>query len=285
MVNLPKVTLTGPALLFLVGAASTVVFLAGVFRCASEGGWNREDRAGFGGNTSSGCGANTAYALCTGLFSMLVVGGFLLAALGNASCASKAAPVVGVFLMLWWTVAALVLTFDGPFVVVSNGYLGSWLSCVAAFVYALEVSPLFHRVAIEVSGEAEKVTRHMLLMVVASIIELVAAALGCGRGGCSDYWAYATAVGAVSLFLCSVLIVGPKLAAMDRLVKPICLFLALFWFVALVILTFVAPFVLASNGFWATWIACIASGLIAYDAFSGQPTASSGVVAHPANGP
>lgn len=277
----------GSVLLAIIGIASAVVFLAGAFRCGRAG-WrndgNRDfaegDRFGNSGNDGSGCGGDEAYALSAGLVSLVVIVCLLIAQniSSGTTCAAKAGPIVGVCLFAWWLVGAAILTFHGPFYVVSNGYIGAWVAFFTSVAFALEVSELMQKAASLVTGEANKINVHLLVVLVGSIVELVAAALVCSNG-CGGYVAYAVAVGATSLFFCLVLVVGPQLSASaNQLAFPIAVFLFLWWFVGAVILTFITPFVVASNGFWATWASAMATTLVAKDAFvareHGRPTAA-----------
>mmetsp|Transcript_10599 Transcript_10599/g.35939 ORF Transcript_10599/g.35939 Transcript_10599/m.35939 type:complete len:145 (+) Transcript_10599:570-1004(+) len=124
----------------------------------------------------------------------------------------------------------------------------------------MAVSSLVAQAAGAVSGEARKTSPAVAGLTVASAVELVAAAVFCGN--CQSYVAYAVAVGAVSFFLCLVLIVGPRVSGgFARSAPWVCLFLFLWWLAAAVVLTFISPFVYAGNGYFATWVALICSGV------------------------
>lgn len=273
-------TVNGGLLLAIIGIASAVVFLAGVFRCdRADFRFDANDWGRGSGDGDSGCGGSEAYALCAGLISMLLVVGLLVARRpsSSAAAAGSATPALGAFLLLWWLVAALVLTFHGPFYAVGNGYIGVWAACFASFAFAHEVSATVQKVSAPVIGGARAMNRHVLVVVAGSTVELVAAALGC-RSGCAGYSAYAVAVGAASLFLCFLLIILPKTSLKgNRAMLALSVFLFLWWFVGAVILTFISPFTSASNGYWATWASVIAAALIAQTA-SGHAQPSAGAV-------
>lgn len=65
-------TVNGGLLLAIIGIASAVVFLAGVFRCdRADFRFDANDWGRGSGDGDSGCGGSEAYALCAGLISML----------------------------------------------------------------------------------------------------------------------------------------------------------------------------------------------------------------------
>jgi len=265
---------TGNGLLGLIAFASGVVFLAGCFSCGRSRGWGNgwgdDDNNGRGngfyvnnGNNNNGCFGNVAYTLACGLVGMVVA---LFMIFGEkcspvAGCVSSARPYVGLFLFLWWLIGACIITFDGPYTVVSNGYLGAWVACFASIAYSMEVSEWANKFINLFKGEASKMGTAMLGLVIASCVELIAAAIACGN--CSNYVAYAVAVGAVSLFFCIVILFVPQcIPAASSAAPYIMVFLFLWWFVAAIVLTFVSPFVWAGNGYFATWVAAICAAIM-----------------------
>lgn len=285
----------GAALLTLIGLSSAVVFIAGLFRCAradfKDTKTEERDSHANSGNTGAGCSGDETWAMFAGLVAVVLVAGLLLFQKipWSSAATTKSTPVFGAFLSVWWLIAALVLTFKGPFFLVSNGFLGAWIASLASLIYALEVSKRVHNFAARVSGERDKINAHVLILIVASVVELIAAALFC-KAGCTGLNAYAVAVGAASIFFCLVLVLDPTIdAAANHLNLSLAVILFLWWFVAAIILTFITPFVEASNGFWATWVAAFTSGFIAKEAIaarmdglrlrgSGQPAAAATTV-------
>lgn len=52
----------------------------------------------------------------------------------SSALAEKLSVGLSTFLAIWWFPGAFVLTFQGPFTTVGNGYFGSW----ACFLFAIQ---------------------------------------------------------------------------------------------------------------------------------------------------
>mmetsp|Transcript_14847 Transcript_14847/g.43630 ORF Transcript_14847/g.43630 Transcript_14847/m.43630 type:complete len:248 (+) Transcript_14847:3-746(+) len=181
-----------------------------------------------------------------------------------------------------WFLAAAIFTSAGPFTSVGNGYIGAWLAAAAA-LRAAHVSSVRARALMAALAEryertagAASVSSAVTVLAAASAVETVAAALACaaadaeGNGSCGGHVAYAVAVGAVSLFACLIFValgILPVAAASGATVRrALAAFLFTWWAVAAAVLTFVAPFTVASNGYFATWAAMLASVQVVHDA-------------------
>lgn len=258
---------SGRGLLVLIFVASAVVFLAGAFSCGRAQGWGGDSGRGNGNAWGNeGCSSYTAWALCAGLISMLVAFFMLIGEKIGAlrDCTSKSAPFVAIFFCVWWLFGAGVITFAGPYTVVSNGYLGSWIAFFGSVLYGLEVSSAVQTVVGAFSGQMEKTGPAMAGVVLASIIELIAASVFCNN--CQHFTAYAVAVGAVSLALCILIVLVPKCTdKLNQAIPYVVLLLFLWWLAGAIVLTFVAPFVWAGNGFFSTWVAVVCAALVYKD--------------------
>lgn len=92
--------------------ASLVVLFSGVAEC------------------SHGCkDYNASYAIAVGCVSFAVV---LIRILLSAKLPEKGNKVFVMFMIVWWAVALIVLTFFNPFTNVGNGYFGTWAALICS---------------------------------------------------------------------------------------------------------------------------------------------------------
>ena len=105
-------------------------------------------------------------------------------------------------------------------------------------------------------------------LLVASVALTVQGAQNCSDGhyhydkrGCTNETAYAVAVGSVSLAFLLLLNLLEKVVQQNATtLKPFfAVFLALWWFIAVCVLTFDAPYTQTGNGFFACWVGFLAS--------------------------
>ena len=103
-----------------------------------------------------------------------------------------------------------------------------------------------------------------LILLCASVFELIAAVVLCSDWVCTGLVAYAVSAGAVSAFFALVVLVCLRYddavpAPMVDLVPLMSAFLFVWWLPAWLALTFVGPFPGLCNGFFASWAALVAS--------------------------
>jgi len=199
------------------------------------------------------CEGREAYAVTVGAVSGLITLVYLLMARYNR-LPSNARFVLAVFMFIWWTVGAGMLTFPGgTFQITGNGYFGSWggWSC-SAWLMKTE----YGRLQSLVDRFSEQ--GHVSWLLLASLLEMGAAIAQCNQiiSKCTDYDAFALATGVVSVVITLCLIFIP---ALQGQIKVIGMFLVLWWVAGAGINTFKGPFQFTGNGFFSSWACLIAS--------------------------
>jgi len=179
---------------------------------------------------------------------------------------------VAIFLMLWWTAGVIVVTFFNPFVSVannglygsnvgvSNGYFGSWFAFMAAVkavrASGLKMSEISH---LDRLSEAQMPAFYLFL----SSSVVMGAAIGpCSpSSSCTNYNAFAIALGVVSQFLSLFICFGGGKSP-QQTIKYTALFLGLWWVVGTGVVTFGAPFTSAGNGYFASFASVFLSFVV-----------------------
>jgi len=199
------------------------------------------------------CEGKDAYTVAVGAASAIIALFYLMMARYNR-LPSNARFVLAVFMFIWWTIGAGVLTFPGGmFQLTGNGYFGSWGAwCCSAWLMKTEYTRL--QSLVDRFSELGMVSWLLL----ASVVELCASIANCDQvwSECTDYDAFALAAGVVSVVITLILIFVPALTAQ---VKIIAAFLVLWWIAGAGINTFKGPFQVTGNGFFSSWACLIAS--------------------------
>jgi len=176
------------------------------------------------------------------------------------------------FLFLWWMAGVGATTFTTStafFSFAGTLYFSTWCAFIfSGFIMHSEWEQF--RSAVANMRQMEASSRSTFYLLLASLVEAIAAAFVCGTpdatgtgaGVCSGQEVYALIAGIVSLILCLALlrVDSEKFGGADKFVG---LFLALWWAVAMGYLTIAGPFIIAGNGFFATWAAFFASFFVA----------------------
>jgi len=141
------------------------------------------------------------------------------------------------FVWVWWIVGAVILTFEGPFLVTSNGYFGCWA--------ALAISTFWLW-----GGGASTNSSSQAGILVASVILIMAVCLSYNSSDAACV--YALIVASLTILYVLLLMATPLVSGKAA---SICsLILLALWVAAAIWLTFVGPFLLTGNGYFATWL-------------------------------
>ena len=192
-----------------------------------------------------------------------------------------------IFMMIWWGVAAAVLTFFEPFNTTSNAYFAIWAATVASFFNVGSAFDNLRDALISMSSQEGESERKLLAgLILAAFVALFAAlnvltatttisTAMTGGGVTADQRGaatYALIVGILTDTFGSVLynMIGKKRAS-PTLLKLFAAIFSTLWFIGVLTLTFVSqPFYITGNGFFATWACALLSFAFAYREFLGS---------------
>jgi len=188
--------------------------------------------------------------------------------------------LLAVSLVLLWLLAAAVLTMERPFSPGShagyagNGYYCTWICCCAALVYMVVMVPCATRSLIKMVVYTDGSEKFLFLILACSLVELYHSCYVCGETlECSGMVAWAVVVGFVSSVAASLFLVLPCCSpSLGRFEWYYAMFLLLWWLLGVATLTPTrhyacsqsnprcnGMFTSSSNGYFASWIALIAS--------------------------
>ena len=159
------------------------------------------------------------------------------------------------FLCLWWGIAAMVLTFDGPYLITSNGYFGCWAAAIGSSYLFYSKGGKFKELCDRYAAYHEG-ARTLSILLIASIVELLAALFALPGNGKTKF---ALAAGVVSIFAVLVLMFVNTID--DNAKRLVHGFLMVWWGCGVAVCTFPSsgPFLVTGNGYFGTWIAAFAS--------------------------
>lgn len=204
------------------------------------------------------CEGNIAYAVAVGAIGSLVVLVYMLM-VKFASIPPKGKIVMTVFLFLWWSLGAFIITFDGPYVVTSNAYFGTWVAWITS---AVLLSNSFSEVQSAVS-RFKNLGRSVGLLFLGSAVEMAASIAFCTDRRCEEYAAYALAAGVVSVVLVLALIFIP---ALQENKKVLGWFFVVWWVAGAGVNTFAGIFQITGNGYFSSWLCLAASVMLLSEA-------------------
>lgn len=177
---------------------------------------------------------------------LTVISGLYLAALYTQSIGENLDLLACFVLFVGWAFTAGYVTFEGPFVIPTNGYVAAWLGA-AASVGNLVYSSKF---ADQMKTRLAQQSLPLMLMIGASIVVIFASV---ANGCCNGDEIYGIIAGAVGVIVGIIrLVVG------ESVDKPVAIFLAVWWSAAGIYLTF-TEFKEIGNGFIGAWVALISS--------------------------
>jgi len=240
--------------------ASVVQAAAAINNCSTQ--------PGITGN----CSGLYGYAVALGVTSAVLISIYLiLFTFAREKLWEKSMMYLSAFLFLWWMAGIGATTFTTNTILFSFAgtlYFSTWCAFIfSGFIMHSEWEQF--RSALASMKQMEASNRSTFYLLLASLVEAIAAAFACGTADavagnpqCSGSEIYALIAGIISMILCLVLlrVDSEKFGGADKFVG---VFLALWWAVGMGYLTIAGPFIVAGNGFFATWAAFFASFFVA----------------------
>ncbi|KAL7488237.1 hypothetical protein ACHAWX_000221, partial [Stephanocyclus meneghinianus] len=157
--------------------------------------------------------------------------------------------ISSVFLLLWWTVGTGIITFRGPFVDTSNGWIAAWGGFFATLHWCLGIdTSTFHDLS-----EGRRYLKFLqfwsVVLVFASITPLRYKPMGYEGAG------FAIAAGVLSLVACMYMISFYNELSRE-VMRMTSMLLFLLWVCVAGVCTFYGPFLVPNNGYFACWTGC-----------------------------
>lgn len=156
------------------------------------------------------------------------------------------------FLFVWWCVGAGIMTFQGPFTVTTNGYFATWAALAASAFIAGEVTPIINDANGNIKALSVDGTPLVTLLICAFIV-LFAALQNLATWEPMLMLACAAVAILYSVLL---LVASDKFTAQQQQMAASIMLLV--WCTEAGIGTFHGPFIVTSNGFFASWVGLMA---------------------------
>jgi len=168
-------------------------------------------------------------------------------------------PVVGehsseklcsVFLLLWWIIGTGIITFKGPFTVTSNGWFGAWGGLISSCQWCIGLDFASY-------NSQSREIKYLLNLVFCSIVAILASISPLRVKSYNFEGAgVSIAAGAITLIVCAYLI-GMFNDIAKNVIKLTAVLLFVLWVITAGICTYMGPFLLTGNGFFAVWLSAL----------------------------
>eukprot|EP00978_Attheya_sp_CCMP212_P022754 scaffold68343_cov40-Attheya_sp.AAC.1 len=160
-----------------------------------------------------------------------------------------------IFLFVWWIIAAGILTFDGPFVLTSNGYFACWAGCI--------LSTIGLGYSINTLQESVTSLGSLLGLGVASVV-VILALLGSFSAFLTES-IFSMVVACLSLLAVSSIWYAERIEFKINYYVEVPMFsvLSFLWILLACLVTFSGPFQSTGNGYFASWGGAIMSAVLA----------------------
>jgi len=184
----------------------------------------------------------------------------IVMAIGSGSKVEGALPHVAVFLFSWWAIGTGIMTFQGPFLVTTNGYFGAWLAVASSAVLCHNLVQSFR----DFVGRFGNYGRLLLLLLIASVTLLVQVLFDTFDDYEHKNLSVAWIVAAGTLSVCLVMMLTKASEDIGRVLMVVNFLL---WAVGVGFLTFDAPYLHTGNAYFACWCGLCMSALAVWRLF------------------
>jgi len=254
---IPHSLVKGQSAIVYLTVASVVLLIAAVQHSDRTGWWHN------GGHDN-----RTTYSFIVAIVSLLISGVIFLLSIAKADsridhklfsmpklgdCTLRM--LIAAFLVIWWAVAAAILTFVGPFVFLGNAYFALWAGLIASLVWFELVSGV---------DATPRVFGPALALLLCSATLLYACLSKYDVSQPEVAWG--VTLGAISTAFSALLCLAGHSLSVD-IRRALALLLVLLWIPGAGVLTFDGPFTVAGNGYFASWLGLLSAVSLALEQF------------------
>jgi len=221
------------------------------------------------------CEEENAFAVAVGTISLFLCICYVICLLFKRDFISKFTQYLSLFLLIWWTVGVIVLTFKHPFNTTGNGYFACWGALLLSIYYcqlAVEKLKVFgDRISNAISGS--QLRKLIMLLMFLSYVEAFASLVLWDEvgGGSTDkqskqeVWIFCCGIisGALTMIYLLLEIFRPGMIK-KQCSKYFSWFLVVWWMFGAGVATFDEPFPTTGNGYFCAWGAFVTSVYLAY---------------------
>jgi len=183
---------------------------------------------------------------------------------------------LSLFLLIWWGVGVIVLTFKSPFNTTGNGYFACWGAALLSIYYcqvAVEKLKVFgERMSNAISGSLQR--KLIVLLMFLSYVEAFASLVlwderntagSIAKKSNQEVWIFACGIiaGGLSTIYLLLEIFRPGMIKAEFL-KFFSWFMVIWWMFGAGVATFDDPFPTTGNGYFCAWGAFVSSFYLAY---------------------
>ena len=244
--------LSFPQTMLLIAAASFLQLIASCAFCKQKG----------------GCDARNGFGVAVGLVSLVLTLGFVVYhnQKGPEVETPRAVQSISLFLFVWWFASVVTNTFVGECSVVNNCWLSTWIAFLVSALLAIRNIGLLRKSANRLGrlipkGDVESSSRpHVLVFGLLGSLFVCLSAIGpCSDSGCNGSEIYALVVSGVS-FLFYIVLLTECLS--QSIAHALVMTLFVLWMVSTIVLTSAGPWLIAGNGWAATWFSLCVSAVV-----------------------